>query len=169
MVILRRPARTEVRERGIGTALRTASFILAVAAAVVLVGLAERAAVADETDDAIQAIDQSLAKAGKAFREKNADDAAAALAEAKATFEKLGKEDVSPAVRAKLEAIQERLAAADRAVAKLRAPPSATTNASKKKSGEPTPAAGSAKAKKPPKPRKAVPAGPSFTTDVAPF
>ncbi len=138
--------------------------------AFVFVGLAERAAAADEIDDAIRAIDQSLSATGKAFREKKADEAAAALAKARATFDKLSKEDSSPAVRAKLEAIEERLNAADRAIAKLKAPPSAT-DATKKKSDEPTPAP-TAKAKKPPKPRKppkSAPVGPSFTSDVAPI
>ena len=94
----------------------------------------ERAAAADEIDDVVQAIDQSLAKAGKAYREKKADEAASALAEARATFDKLSKKNTSPAVRAKLEAIQERLTAADRAIAKLKAPPPSAKDATKKKS-----------------------------------
>jgi mono/diheme cytochrome c family protein len=161
--------------------MRTAILLLAVAGWSLTIGLTDRAT-ADETDDAIKSVDQALATAGKAFREKQVDKAAAALAEAKTTLKSVSDGDISPAARTKVNALQERIAAGDRALAKLKAPPPSAPAKSKtgapadppsgdqKKPADPAPA--TAKAKKPVKPRKtakALPTGPSFTSDVAPI
>ncbi|HVU90540.1 MAG TPA: c-type cytochrome domain-containing protein [Pirellulales bacterium] len=148
--------------------MRTASTTLAICLLALSGLVAQRATAADATDDAIASINDSLTKAGKAFRDKNAAEAAAALGEAKTTFQAATAGDVSPAMRAKLDALGDRLAAAERAIARLAAPVESKAASAKKSSAKPavTP---TAKTKKPAKARRAAPTGPSFTSDVAPI
>jgi hypothetical protein len=152
--------------------MRTAniSFALAMCAVALLALSGQQLIAADGTDDAITSINESLTTAGKAFREKNATEAAAALADAKATYEKAAAADVGAADRGKLDALKERIAAADRAIARLTAPTATDPKGSVAKKPSAKPAAPSAaKTKKPAKTRKAAPQGPSFTSDVAPI
>src|SRR5689334_21182705 len=102
--------------------MRTASTTLAICLLALSGLVAERAMAADATDEAIASINESLTKAGKAFRDKNAAEATAALGEAKTAFQEATAGDVSPAVRAKLDALGDRLTAAERAIARLAAP-----------------------------------------------
>ncbi len=152
--------------------MRTALHILAVAAGIFSCVLPARAVAADDPTALMQSIEEALESAGKFFRGKNYDKAAAALAEANATFETLTAAQVPADLRPDVEALQKRLMAAERAIAKKK--PSAKATAATKKSDADAPAASpaAAKVKKPAKSKSsdgAAPAAPSFTTNVAPI
>lgn len=173
------------RVRGLGTLFMRAAFsILAVGAVISLLGVRTSASADDDAPaksnprDAIAAVDRSLAQAGADFRAKRLTEAATALDEAKASLKTLDDADIPADLRPQVDRLQERVAAADRLIAKARTPaakppPAAAkvADASKKKPDAPLPAAQAAKAKKPPKSKKPVkaPAGPSFISDVAPI
>ena len=99
----------------------------------------------------MQSIEEAPNSAGKFFRGKNYDKAAAALAEANATFETLTAAQVPADLRPDVEALQKRLMAAERTIAKKK--PSAKATAATKKSDADAPAASpaAAKTKKPAK------------------
>ena len=119
----------------------------------------------------MQSIEESLESAGKFFRGKNYDKAAAELAEANATFETLTAAKVPADLRPDVEALQKRLTAAERAIAKKK-PAAKSAAAAKKKEADAPVASPVAKTRKPAKSNKpdgTAPAAPSFTANVAPI
>jgi hypothetical protein len=133
------------------------------AAAVVCCTVLPVAAKADNPVELVQSIERSIATAGKFVRDKKFDEATAALDEAKTTFEALSAVDIPESLRPKVDALQKRLAAAERAVARRKDAPVKATSAARKNAG---PASSNpAKAKRPAKVNEAAkpPPPPSFT------
>ncbi|HEY1601006.1 MAG TPA: c-type cytochrome domain-containing protein [Pirellulales bacterium] len=148
--------------------MRTAFNIGAIVTTIVCCAV-PTAATADDAGTVIKSIEQSLVTAGKFFRDKNTDEAAAALEEAQASFDALGAMEIPESLRPQVEAIQQRLVAAARAVAKQQAASAKSKTAAKKKapaSKQTTKAKKSGKAKQP---MGAAPPPPGFTADVAPI
>ena len=163
--------------------MRAAFLTLAVGAAMLLFSLPVETGASDAPEksdarDAIASVDRSLIQAGTDFRAKRFQEASAALDQAKAALAALGESDVPADLRQQVDRLRERLAAADRLIAKAQSTiaksksPATATQTDKKGMAAIPPAAQAAKAKKPPKskkPGKTTPVGPSFTADVAPL
>jgi hypothetical protein len=128
--------------------------------------------------ETIATIDRSLAKAAELLRASKPEDAAAALAQANVTLATLKQEQLPDELRAQVERLGERLAAAERLIAKSRRAATKSPDAPVTKPPTNGKAGGDARSKqtaktkgpaRPKKPAKTLPVGPSFAAEIAPI